>query len=290
MKGIILAGGSGTRLYPLTQCISKHLLPVYNKPMIFYPISVLMLSGIRDILIISTPEDQDRYKQLLGDGRRWGLSFSYALQPRPEGLAQAFIIGEKFIGKDSVALILGDNLFFGQGFGPLLKNATSRTKGATVFAYRVKNPQQFGIIEFDEKNTILSVEEKPEKPKSHFAITGLYFYDNDVVSIAKNVKPSARGELEITDVNKVYLEKKQLYAETLGRGFSWLDMGTFESLLDASQFVETLEKRQGFMIACLEEIAYVMGYITKEQLLNYAAAMSKNDYGKYLLQVAEEIR
>lgn len=289
MKGIVLAGGSGTRLYPLTQCISKHLLPVYNKPMIFYPISVLMLSGIREILIISTPEDLDRYKQLLGNGKRWGLSLSYAPQPRPEGLAQAFIIGEKFIGRDSVALILGDNLFFGQGFGPLLKNAIERRTGATVFAYRVKNPQQFGIIEFDDKNKILSVEEKPARPKSHFAITGLYFYDNDVVSIAKKVKPSARGELEITDINKVYLERKQLYAEILGRGFSWLDMGTFESLLDASQFVETLEKRQGFMIACLEEIAYVMGYISKEQLLEYAGEMNRNDYGNYLRQVAEEI-
>lgn len=290
MKGIVLAGGSGTRLYPLTQCISKHLLPVYNKPMIFYPVSVLMLAGIREILIISTPEDLDRYKQLLGDGKRWGLSLSYAPQPRPEGLAQAFIIGEKFIGGDSVALILGDNLFFGQGFGPLLKNAISRKTGATVFAYRVKNPQQFGIIEFDDKNNILSVEEKPNRPKSHFAVTGLYFYDNDVVSIAKKIKPSARGELEITDVNKVYLERKQLYAEILGRGFSWLDMGTFESLLDASQFVETLEKRQGFMIACLEEIAYVMGYISKEQLLQYADKMNRNDYGNYLRQVAEETR
>jgi len=288
MKGIVLAGGSGTRLYPLTQCISKHLLPVYNKPMIFYPISVLMLSGIRDILIISTQEDLARYKQLLGDGKRWGLSFSYALQPRPEGLAQAFIIGEKFIGSDSVALILGDNLFFGQGFGPLLNKAINRKKGATVFAYRVKNPTQFGIVEFDSENNILSVEEKPEKPKSHFAITGLYFYDNDVVSIAKQVRPSARGELEITDINRIYLDRKELYVETLGRGFSWLDMGTFESLLDASQFVETLERRQGFMIACLEEIAYIMGYISQEQLLQYAAEMSKNDYGKYLLQIAME--
>ena len=210
MKGIVLAGGSGTRLYPLTQCVSKHLLPVYNKPMIFYPISVLMLAGIRDILIISTREDLDRYKQLLGDGKRWGLSFTYALQPRPEGLAQAFVIGEKFIGKDSVALILGDNLFFGQGFGPLLKNAISRKTGATVFAYRVKDPRQFGIIEFNSENNILSVEEKPEKPKSHFAITGLYFYDNSVVSIAKKVKPSPRGELEITDINNAYLKRKQL--------------------------------------------------------------------------------
>jgi len=288
MKGIVLAGGSGTRLYPLTQCISKHLLPVYNKPMIFYPISILMLSGIREILIISTHEDLPRYKQLLGDGKKWGLWFSYALQPRPDGLAQAFIIGEKFIGKDSVALILGDNLFFGQGFGQLLKNVIRRKKGATVFAYRVKNPSQFGIVEFDSENNILSVEEKPEKPKSNFAITGLYFYDNDVISIAKKVKPSARGELEITDVNNAYLQRKELHVEILGRGFSWLDMGTFESLLNASQFVETLEKRQGFMIACLEEIAYIMGYITKEQLLCFAAEMSKNDYGKYLLQIVEE--
>jgi len=288
MKGIVLAGGSGTRLYPLTQCISKHLLPVYNKPMIFYPISVLMLSGIREILIISTHEDISRYKQLLGDGKKWGLSFSYALQPKPEGLAQAFIIGEQFIGTDSVALILGDNLFYGQGFGPLLKKAIKRKKGATVFAYRVKNPNQFGIVEFDSKNNIISVEEKPEKPKSHFAITGLYFYDNDVVQIAKKIRPSTRGELEITDINNVYLQRKELHVEILGRGFAWLDMGTFESLLDASQFVETLEKRQGFMIACLEEIAYIMGYITKEQLLHYAAEMNKNDYEKYLQEIAEE--
>jgi len=288
MKGIVLAGGSGTRLYPLTQCISKHLLPVYNKPMIYYPISVLMLSGIREILIISTPEDISHYKQLLGDGGKWGLSFSYALQPKPEGLAQAFIIGEQFIGTDSVALILGDNIFYGQGLSPLLKKAIKRKRGATVFAYRVKNPNQFGIVEFDKNNSVISIEEKPERPKSHFAITGLYFYDNNVVSIAKKIKPSARGELEITDVNNVYLKRKELHVEILSRGFAWLDMGTFESLLDASQFVETLEKRHGFMIACLEEIAYIMGYITKEQLLHNAAEMNKNDYGKYLQEIAEE--
>lgn len=287
MKGIVLAGGSGTRLYPLTQCISKHLLPVYNKPMIYYPISVLMLSGIREILIISTPEDSSHYKQLLGDGKKWGLSLSYALQPKPDGLAQAFIIGEQFIGNDSVALILGDNIFYGQGLSPLLKKAVDRKRGATIFAYRVKTPNQFGIVEFDN-NTVISVEEKPEKPKSDFAITGLYFYDNDVISIAKKIRPSVRGELEITDINKVYLQRKRLHVEIFSRGFAWLDMGTFESLLDASQFVETLEKRHGFMIACLEEIAYFMGYITKEQLLHYAAEMNKNDYGKYLQEIAEE--
>ncbi len=288
MKGIVLAGGSGTRLYPLTQCISKHLLPVYNKPMIFYSISVLMLSGIRQILIISTPEDIPRYKQLLGDGKKWGLSFFYAIQPKPEGLAQAFIIGEQFIGADNVALILGDNIFYGQGFVTLLKKATSRRNGATVFAYRVKNPNQFGVVEFDKNNKVISIEEKPEKPKSHFAVTGLYFYDNDVVSIAKSIKPSARGELEITDVNNVYLQRKDLHVEVLSRGFAWLDMGTFESLLEASQFIETVEKRQGFMIACLEEIAYTMGYITKNQFQQLAQDMPKNDYGKYLQEIAED--
>jgi len=288
MKGIVLAGGSGTRLYPLTRCISKHLLPVYNKPMIFYPISVLMLSGIREILIISTSEDISRYEQLLGDGRKWGLSFSYAIQPKPEGLAQAFIIGKKFIGRDSVALILGDNVFYGQGFVSLLRKAANQQKGATIFAYRVNNPRQFGVVEFDKNRTVLSVEEKPEIPKSHFAITGLYFYDNDVVSIAKKIRPSARGELEITEINKMYLQKKELHVEILSRGFAWLDMGTFESLLEASQFIETVEKRQGFMIACLEEIAYIMGYITKKQLLQLAEDMHKNDYGKYLREIAEE--
>ena len=286
MKGIVLAGGSGTRLYPLTRCISKHLLPVYNKPMIYYPISILMLAGIREILIVSTPEDIPRYKQLLSDGKKWGLSFSYAVQPRPEGLAQAFIIGEKFIGKDSVALILGDNIFYGQGFVSLLRKAAHQQSGATIFAYRVKDPHQFGVVEFDKNNKVLSVEEKPEMPKSHFAITGLYFYGNDVVSIAKKIKPSARGELEITDINKVYLKKKELHVELLSRGFAWLDMGTFESLLEASQFIETVEKRQGFMIACLEEIAYTMGYITKHQLLQLAKDMQKNDYGKYLQEIA----
>jgi len=288
MKGIVLAGGSGTRLYPLTKCISKHLLPVYNKPMIYYPLSVLMLSGIRDILIIGTNEDIPRYQQLLGDGKKWGLSFSYAIQPKPEGLAQAFIIGKDFIGSDSVALILGDNVFYGQGFVSLLRKATCLSEGATVFAYRVDDPRHFGIVEFDKDNNVISVEEKPENPKSHFAITGLYFYDNDVVSIAQNIKPSGRGELEITDINRVYLEKKRLYVKIFSRGFAWLDMGTFESLLNASQFIETVEKRQGFMIACLEEIAYILGYITKDQLIYLAREMEKNDYGKYLQQIAEE--
>jgi glucose-1-phosphate thymidylyltransferase len=256
--------------------------------MIFYPISVLMLSGIRDILIISSSEDISRYKQLLGDGKSWGLSFSYAIQHKPEGIAQAFIIGSKFIGTDSVALILGDNVFYGQGFVSLLRKAANKQKGATIFAYRVNDPRQFGVVEFDKNNAVISVEEKPEIPKSHFAITGLYFYDNDVISIAKKIRPSARGELEITDVNKVYLQKKELHVEILSRGFAWLDMGTFESLLEASQFIETVEKRQGFMIACLEEIAYTMGYITKDHLLHLAHEMKKNDYGKYLQEIAEE--
>ena len=288
MKGIVLAGGSGTRLYPLTRCMSKHLLPVFNKPMIYYPISVLMLSGIRDILIISTEADIQRYSQLLGDGKQWGISFSYAVQPKPEGLAQAFIIGEQFIGTDSVALILGDNLFYGQGFVTMLRKAVQKQKGATIFAYRVNNPHQFGIVEFDKNNHVVSVEEKPKIPKSQFAITGLYFYDNAVVTIAKNVKPSLRGELEITDINSVYLQRKELHVEVLSRGFAWLDMGSYGSLLEASQFIETVETRQGFMIACLEEIAYSMGYISKDQLLHLAQEMHKNDYGKYLQEIAEE--
>ena len=288
MKGIVLAGGSGTRLYPLTRCMSKHLLPVFNKPMIYYPISVLMLSGIRDILIISTEEDNHRYRQLLGDGKQWGIFFSYAVQPKPEGLAQAFIIGEQFIGTDSVALILGDNIFYGQGFVTMLRKAVQQQKGATIFAYRVKDPHQFGVVEFDKNNHVVSVEEKPNIPKSQFAITGLYFYDNAVVTIAKNVKPSGRGELEITDINNVYLQRKELHVEVLSRGFAWLDMGSFGSLLGASQFIETVETRQGFMVACLEEIAYTMGYISKDQLLHLAQEMRKNDYGKYLLEIAEE--
>lgn len=288
MKGIVLAGGSGTRLYPLTRCMSKHLLPVFNKPMIYYPISVLMLSGIRDILIISTEEDNHRYRQLLGDGKQWGIFFSYAVQPKPEGLAQAFIIGEQFIGTDSVALILGDNIFYGQGFVTMLRKAVQQQKGATIFAYRVKDPHQFGVVEFDKNNHVVSVEEKPKIPKSQFAITGLYFYDNAVVTIAKNVKPSGRGELEITDINNVYLQRKELHVEVLSRGFAWLDMGSFGSLLGASQFIETVETRQGFMVACLEEIAYTMGYISKDQLLHLAQEMRKNDYGKYLLEIAEE--
>lgn len=287
MKGIVLAGGTGSRLYPLTHCISKHLLPVYNKPMIYYPISVLMLSGIREILIISTPEDISNYKQLLGDGSRWGLSFSFLVQHKPEGLVQAFIIGEPFIKSDSVALILGDNLFYGQRFVSLLKNAVLTQNGSTIFAYRVKNPSQFGIVEFDSKQNILSLEEKPKNPRSHYAITGLYFYDNDVISIAKTIQPSARGELEITDLNQIYLQRGKLNVEILSRGFAWLDMGTYQSLLAASQFIETVETRQGFMIACLEEIAYIMGYITKDQLRKIADEMDKNDYGAYLQEIIQ---
>ena len=283
MKGIILAGGSGTRLYPITKCISKQLLPVYDKPMIYYPLSVLMLAGIMEILIISTPQDIDKYEQLLGSGEDFGMKFHYAVQPKPEGIAQAFIVGEEFINQERVALILGDNIFFGQGFTPLLQKVARREKGATVFGYNVKDPHRFGVVEFDEQKNVLSIEEKPQNPKSNFSVTGLYFYDKNVVRIAKELKPSARGELEITDLNKIYLEEGELKVELLGRGFAWLDTGTHEALLEASHFIETIEKRQGFKIACIEEIAYTMNYINKEKLLDLAQAMGKSSYSDYLL-------
>jgi len=283
MKGIILAGGSGTRLYPITKGVSKQLLPVYDKPMIYYPLSVLMLAGIQDILIITTPEDQSSFIRMLGDGKEFGINLSYAVQPSPDGLAQAFIIGEEFIGSDSVCLILGDNIFWGQGFTPILKSAASRNSGASVFGYQVKDPERFGVVAFDENKKAISLEEKPEKPQSSFAVTGLYFYDNDVIEMAKQVKPSHRGELEITTLNQMYMERGDLNVELLGRGFAWLDTGTHESLLEAAMFVETIEKRQGYKIACLEEIALNHGWLTSDQVMNTAKALSKNSYGQYLL-------
>ena len=287
MKGIILAGGSGTRLYPITKGVSKQLLPIYDKPMIYYPLSVLMLAGIKDILIITTPEDQESFIRVLGDGSDFGVTLTYKVQPSPDGLAQAFILGEDFIGNDSVCLVLGDNIFWGQGFTPILESVVKRQKGATVFGYQVNDPERFGVVAFDDNKKAISLEEKPENPQSNFAVTGLYFYDNDVIEMAKKVKPSHRGELEITTLNQMYLERGDLHVELLGRGFAWLDTGTHESLLEAAMFVETIEKRQGYKIACLEEIAWRNGWLTDKQVLKTAKSLSKNSYGQYLMRLVK---
>lgn len=288
MKGIVLAGGSGTRLYPMTKSISKQILPIYDKPMIYYPLSVLMLAGIREVLIISTPRDLRCFEELLQDGKELGMSITYKVQEKPNGLVEAFIIGEEFIGKDSVALVLGDNIFFGQAFSPILKEAAKLKKGAEIFGYLVKDPRAYGVVEFDKDRNVISIEEKPENPKSKYAVPGLYFYDNSVIEKAKSIKPSKRGELEITDLNRLYLEEKSLKVNLLGRGFAWLDTGTHKNLLQASNFIETIQERQGNYIACIEEIAYRNGWITKEELLKLAESLLKTDYGKYLVEVAEE--
>jgi glucose-1-phosphate thymidylyltransferase len=285
-KGIVLAGGSGTRLHPITKGVSKQLLPVYDKPMIYYPISVLMLAGIKELLVISTPEDIPCYQRLLGDGSDFGIEIEYAIQPKPSGLAQAFLIGKEFIGDSNVALILGDNIFYGQNFTANLKAATSKANGATIFGYHVKDPERFGVVDFDDSNKVISILEKPSKPKSNYAVTGLYFYDNDVIKIANTIKPSARGELEITDINNIYLNMGDLAVELLGRGFAWLDTGTHDSLIEAGQFVQTIEHRQGLKVACLEEIAFHQGWISKDQLLKQAEALEKTSYGEYLYKVA----